>query len=661
MKKLLLITPIFLMLLTYGQTQVNWIDTSTQRLKYLDAELQASDPQLIPIRNELGFRSYFDRQLFQAFNYALSASQLAIEYGNQDGLSDSWVVLGHVARVEGNLKQAEKYYQEATAIRKKQADHSGVCSTLNSLGVLSVEEGDYQKGLAYFKEALMYFDQIASPADGDRTLATYVYTNMGDLYCKLGNHEAASRAFASARQMIPPDQRGYLNIDEGTCLLKLKLYESSKGKYMEALDLFQRALDSVGIAKVYFQLMVNNFEEQQYQEALEYAEQAAVLNAFLDETEKNLLIKNKGSIYKSTGQHQLAMEHYNRALVAFQQMGNEVEMAKLHFDIGNIHYERKAYSDAIDNYEEALASLRNHSMPELKDQIKLVLDAAREKQKLIQSRYLILAGLLAAIIIAVLILFSSYQKRQLAQSKVQRTELRLSNALQELRLERSIDQLEDSDRLLTQIAKELHDRLGSMLSTIKLYFDDLNQRLTHIEAENKGQLQKANTLLDEVCEEVRRISRGALPANLPDRGLVKEIEYLTEHIKSTHQLDVEFTTYEMDKRLEIRLERHLYRMLFIVIDNILRYSKATWFSVQINRFEEELNIMVEDNGIGFDVDKVSAKGGGLQTLHQLGAELGAIIAFDNKKGTSVAIDIPFLTSSEEDSIPPSPNNLKMQS
>lgn len=116
----------------------------------------------------------------------------------------------------------------------------------------------------------------------------------------------------------------------------------------------------------------------------------------------------------------------------------------------------------------------------------------------------------------------------------------------------------------------------------------------------------------------------------------------------------------MKNRLPAELEVPVYRILQELINNTLKHANATAISIQISRFPDLLNLVVEDNGAGFDPDKVTAQPGGLglanikARLHKLHGTINIDSGLGN--GSTFIIDVP-LNSGLQALSDPEENNL----
>lgn len=194
-----------------------------------------------------------------------------------------------------------------------------------------------------------------------------------------------------------------------------------------------------------------------------------------------------------------------------------------------------------------------------------------------------------------------------------------------------------------RLSQELHDTVGNMLATLKLQFESLSELLGL--ADGKGTTKVMNTakLIDETCVEVRRISHNLSTGMISKMGLIGSIKQLVATINKTGKFDIEFNYDGEDLELVGDTEVHLYRVIQEIISNVIKHSQAGLVSIQITKHEKEVNVIVEDNGKGFDLElvKKEQRGMGLMNLESRVKQLGGQLVIDSKvgRGTTVIIDI----------------------
>lgn len=267
------------------------------------------------------------------------------------------------------------------------------------------------------------------------------------------------------------------------------------------------------------------------------------------------------------------------------------------------------------------------------------------EQKLKTRRLVILSiSLSAVVIIAILIIVIFRQrlksKTQLADKNEELHQQKIDELMKEKQLERLTALMEGQEQERAKIAADLHDGVGSLLSTVKHHFQVVEDKMD----KGAGQMDKAQTLLDEACDEVRRISHDMASNVLSKFGLVAALQDLAESISSSEKLKLELIATGIDERLENSKEIHLFRIVQELIGNTLKHAKASKASIQLTRHDNELNLIVEDNGVGFNPEEAeSSSGMGLENLKTRVKHLDGHISFDSThgKGTTVVVDIPF--------------------
>jgi signal transduction histidine kinase len=266
-------------------------------------------------------------------------------------------------------------------------------------------------------------------------------------------------------------------------------------------------------------------------------------------------------------------------------------------------------------------------------------DAIIDKQGI---QLLATAAISALLILLTFILYRNLRHRKrLAKKERELYEQQMGDVMRQSEI-RSLDSLMQGQEMeRKRVAKDLHDRLGSMLSAIKLQFGALEGRVESVREENKQQYQHVTTLLDDAVGEVRRISHDMLKSSLAQFGLAGALDDLRQALSAPGKLEVEMILFGLEERMEQKVEIAAFRMVQECVSNALKHAKATAITISVTRTTGALNVMVEDNGKGFDMSKVN-EGMGLGNLRQRAAEVGGAVQFDSRPGhgTTVTIDVP---------------------
>jgi len=190
-----------------------------------------------------------------------------------------------------------------------------------------------------------------------------------------------------------------------------------------------------------------------------------------------------------------------------------------------------------------------------------------------------------------------------------------------------------------RIARDLHDSLGGLLSTIKLQFDNVSSKMKTIG--NNPEYKKANNLLDTAVEEVRTISRNLQPGALKNLGLIPSLKDLINRVDGEDYPEVHFQYYEFPAKLDTMIALSIYRIIQELLNNAIKYSQADEILIQLTREGEELVILFEDDGIGFDPDNLKRKGMGLENIKSRINYLKGTMNIDSRigEGTTFLIHV----------------------
>ncbi len=206
------------------------------------------------------------------------------------------------------------------------------------------------------------------------------------------------------------------------------------------------------------------------------------------------------------------------------------------------------------------------------------------------------------------------------------TEIRES----EKRVMEAVIQTEEAER--SRIAQDLHDGLGPVLSTIKLYFQVYND--TSDAAKKVFLIDKLKSTIDEAIKTVSEISRNLSPHVLRNYGFYAAIKQFIHQIEQTNLIRF---TYEFDQEhtMHSNTAIFLYRAVSELISNSIKHAGCSAMHLKITKVTDVLCIEYSDDGIGFDVEKVLSKpatGSGLQNILNRINALNGNVTMERKEG-----------------------------
>ncbi len=237
--------------------------------------------------------------------------------------------------------------------------------------------------------------------------------------------------------------------------------------------------------------------------------------------------------------------------------------------------------------------------------------------------FMIIAG-----VILIREIFYSLKKAEIDRL---RTEKRVLNA---------IINTEENER--KRFAKDLHDGLGPLLSTVKMSLSSLNQKIT----DNSGKviLNNTNHLVNEAINTIKDISNNLSPHVLSNFGLASAIGAFTTKINQTRAIKIVFKSNMENLRLENDKEVVIYRAVCELINNSISHSGASRIEIELNKHEKFVTLQFYDNGRGFDTStlgKEDNKGMGLSNIETRVKTVEGVFILESTpgRGTSALIKI----------------------
>ncbi|MHC1737655.1 MAG: sensor histidine kinase [Ignavibacteriaceae bacterium] len=193
-----------------------------------------------------------------------------------------------------------------------------------------------------------------------------------------------------------------------------------------------------------------------------------------------------------------------------------------------------------------------------------------------------------------------------------------------------------------RIARELHDGIGQMLTYIKLLLNEMEEEIKPGSGAGKKS-EEIREVVTSISKDIRNIAMGLKPKILEELGLEPAIRILVETTSEQHSIKGSFYPYDLVHRYAPEFELNLYRIVQELLNNIVKHAKATGFTLQVFDNDKTVNITLEDDGKGFDVQHVlnSKEGLGLQSLYRrVNSHNGFIEISSGPGGTEVLVEMP---------------------
>ncbi len=580
------------------------------------------------------------------------------EGGYAKGQGDAFIVLGAIHRNLGNLPESYVYFNQSLQIRRMLGDSNRVAAVLHNIAINLLEECKYDSAIATVTYAIQIVESLPNPE----------HAVLGSEYLLLSNIY---------------DE--YLEPDEALKYARKSLWAYQKSKQPELIGKSSYALANrfLSIGQLDSALIC-------YDQAFISIKAHAPNSDYLSD-----ILTNKGIVYTKLHDYPKAGDYYTEAEKLLTKLGDDADWFHWHINKGNWHIEqndwanglallKKAFPEDIsdmdyldqlflfENLAAAYAALdipdsayyyqcaayavrdslyNEHKRKEFirfqteRHKTEAALGEAKAQKESERARMFFQTALLLSLLLATLA-YVYFQNRRSYRLITRQREIMYQQAVDELiqnsELRYLSAGLEGRETEREVIARELHDQLGSSIVTLSWQYDAILEN-TRRDSANYQPLFKLNDSLKRLYQDVRHIAHQLGSGVLERAGLVPVLEELCGNIEAGKRIEVNFSHFGMESRLGFTYEVNILRIIQELISNVLKYAKATQLMIQMNRIDEVLNIMVEDNGIGFDQKTaLQRSGAGLSNIEARLRSLNGTIQFENRPvgGTTVIINIP---------------------
>ncbi len=484
----------------------------------------------------------------------------------------------------------------------------------NSLANLYNSTEDFDTAIEYYDKAYDAAVKLGSLPNG-----AIILNNKGDLLIKINKLEEGLEVLKLSKEQkldagLPARYIARSDLNIGMATYAMGNYDDALKSYESALTVFEEGNNELGILQV---------------------------------------LGERGILYNSYGRHEAAIMDCERS----KQLALKIDDSEYLMKTCNCLYEA---NNALGNYE---TSLKNHEMySRVKDSIfneknirkitqvgmQYEFDKKEAEQQLIiekknRQKNQILVGLFALIVFAFMI-FIFFKKRlkytrTIAAKNKAIQQQKITQLQQENKLTAMSSMIEGQEAERLRIAKDLHDSLGGLLSTVKAHFGSIQKEKTDLC--DIPLTDKTSKLIDEACIEVRRISHNMMPHALSISGLEGAIQDMTENLNE-QSYDATFEANSVPK-LESTREIMIYRLIQEIVSNIRKHANAKSILIQLLGLNNEVHLLIEDDGKGFNYEEAVQKNGlGLKSINSRVEFLNGRINWDSEvsKGTTININIP---------------------
>ncbi len=519
--------------------------------------------------------------------------------------------------------------------------------------------GDYRRALEYYKWALEYFkvtgDSVRVHETNFYLAQRYLQTgfvdeslnillNLAEVHLKSNNQAKLAKIYFEINKVYKRRGDYEMSIDyleksitlnqvvKDTTLLTEILFEKIASFEMnfdldsalvtsyEVFSINSKLNNQQMVAKSLFHIGYINKLKKDYPKSIKYLHKSEILLPYQPYSEnRKAIYKELANVYSIVGEYTQGYFY----LLKYTQLNDSIL--------------NKTRLESINNLALKYGSKDKQSSIEILKIDKLNAEQQNKAQR--RTLYILAFGLI--LVLASIYFIIKFYDQRITSAKIitQQTEEINHQKIRELednmKMNSMISVIEGQEIERERIAKDLHDSLGGLLSTIKLQFDHVRSKQENMV--NLKEYNQAYKLLDTAVEEVRTISRNLQPGSLQDLGLIPAIKDLINRFEGEAYPDIYFQYYEMPVKIDKMISLSIYRVIQELLNNSLKHANANEILIQINTEEDELVIQYEDDGVGFDQENLVRKGMGLENIKSRINYMHGSISIDSQSGSGISV------------------------
>lgn len=512
-------------------------------------------------------------------------------------------LIGDVFREINDHNKAILYYKKTLSIYnslrpfndKENLSNNNLASR-NNLNKLLLRIGSEFHIIKQKDSAIKYYKEILASNSfnqQDITAKASSYTNLSNIYREDSIYDLAKEYSFEAVKIYKKANKKVLESaalgNLASIYLEQKDYEKAKKIYLESLDLIK--MDSSSRATrykefLYFNLAYTLYLQKDYR-AYDYQEKSYNIKDDLKDVEIRRIVDE---IYT---RHELNLEKEKTALVEEQRKLEEAQEAKTSLLFGALSFLVLIVSGVI---------IYNFKLRQKNLHLKL------SESKLIQQQ-------------------SIEKLKSEAQIKI---------------LNATIDGKETERKLIAEI---LHDNVSALLSSANMHLTATKKQFN---GDTPQEIDKTQAIISEASQKVRDLSHNLVSSILLKFGLEYAIKDVTKKY-SNSELKFDVSAQNIN-RYNQEFEIKIFNVIQELINNILKHSKAQHAEIKLKEEEDQLTVLVKDDGVGFSTSSSSFSDGiGLNQIEARIQMMNGKLNIDSQKniGTSIYISVPILKEQKD--------------
>ena len=532
-------------------------------------------------------------------NYEYSLNSLSANNSKEYELERARILeaVGNIYQKYDDYETAYSYYQQAEVLLIKHNDYNKLIDVYSKMANIFLRNSDIKRNKQIIEKCDAIVDKVT-----DRDVLAGYYTNRGNVYGYDKDYLKCDEYHQKALDILKETgnhyrlgslyyNMGYFAVQRDNLLQGEEFYRISLAEFEKDGSKFDICDGLLALGRVLYYI-------EKYTESRSYLQRALLM---AQQIESKLLMRNTfialSWLEHDSGNFKEAFEYSEKGAELDVELVSESTQKQLAF---------MEVKHETDKKEQQILSLRK------------------------EKRLIIYLGVSIGILLILLMLLM-LERQRINKHKIERLK-------REKQLVATQSVLEGETAERTRLARDLHDGLGGMLSSVRFNLYGIKDGATIVSSDVELFNNALNTL-DESIRELRRVAHNMMPDSLARYGLKPALTDFCNSISI-----VKFNYFGSDDRLDQKLEVMIYRTVHELINNALKHSGAKEILVQIIQETDRIAITVQDDGIGFDAS-APTDGSGLKNIQNRVGSYNGRMEIWSKQDEGTEISVEFIISS----------------
>lgn len=583
--------------------------------------------------NSLGTLLHTLGQYDSSRDFHHRAFQIARTFGEQTEMVIACQGIAENFMRQSQHDSARLYLQQALPITLSMRDRKLEAGIYNSLGNLFLEELNYDEALNQFINAAKIYDEIKINAGLSKALI-----NIGNIECILAHYDKAldytQRGLRISIETNNEFSIAYCHGLVGRIYRSQKKYDNALEEYREAMKYYIRLGNKRKEGEILQNIGNLYYDLEQYHEALrEYEKSLQIGRTISNPAQMAYAYSGIGFTWYRLKNFDKAIDYFNLSVVKAREIKNGYLMLDAYEILSNIYAEQNRHKEALkfcklsasvkdsltdeDNRQGTEELEAKYQNAKKQSEIDLLQKDQQLKSVLLKQSRTVQTFMVVALVLVVMIGLLAINRNRLIHQSKQQMEI---------------------EQMRNQIARDLHDDMGSTLSSIHIISQlAMKQSLPEITTKYFQRIgEHTSKMMESMADMVWSIN----PNNDSLQKIMAKMKEFSAEILEPKNMSYQFNGDEMlsEVILDVAKRKNLFLIFKEAINNAAKYSEGTMVCINVSKESNDLVLRINDNGKGFDLQKPS-NGNGLRNMKERAREIKATMDVETALGQGTTLTL----------------------